>query len=86
VGNLISGALVMGYIVAALHFLKFWSRSGDRLFQLFALAFAIFAAQRLALVFLADDPDAHLFLYIARLIGFLIIIFAIVDKNRPAPA
>lgn len=80
--ELISGAIVMGYLVAGLHFLKFWKRSDDRLFGIFAAAFGILAVQRLLLTVLVDERDAHILLYLVRVLAFLLIIFAIVDKNR----
>jgi hypothetical protein len=83
-GEMISGAIVMGYIVAGLHFLKFWKRSADRLFLLFAWAFGLLAAQRAALTLLAGEPETHVYLYAARLLAFLVIIYAIIDKNRAA--
>ena len=84
--EMISGALVMGYVVAGLHFLKFWRRSADRLFLLFAWAFGLLAVQRAALTILAGEPETHLYLYAARLLAFLVIIYAIIDKNRAAGA
>ena len=80
--ELISGAIVMGYLVAALHFLSFWKRTADRLFLLFGGAFCLLAVQRASLSLLAGQPESHIFLYVARLLAFLIIIYAIIDKNR----
>ena len=84
--ELISGALVMGYLVAALHFLKFWKRTDDRLFLLFASAFCLLAVQRGALSLLAARPELHIYLYVMRLLAFLVIIYAIIDKNRSGEA
>ena len=78
----LAGALAMGYCVAALYFLKFWRDVRDRLFLLFAVAFALLAVQRTALALVGDDPDAALPLYGLRLLAFLVIAAAIVDKNR----
>lgn len=72
----------MGYLVAGLFFLKFWKKSRDRLFSFFALAFFILAAQRLALALTTQNSEHSLFLYIVRLLAFLVILGAIVDKNR----
>ena len=83
---LLSGMLTAGYLVAGLHFLKFRRRTGDRLFLAFAVAFAVLAAQRAALVFLADVREATLFLYALRVLAFVLIIAAIVDKNRARAA
>ena len=80
--DLISGAIVMGYLVAAIHFFKFWNRTADRLFGIFGSAFLLLALQRVALTLLADERTAHTYLYTARLLAFLLILWAIIDKNR----
>jgi hypothetical protein len=73
-----SGALAA---VAALLFLRFWRMSGDRLFGLFALAFAVFAGNRIAITVIPREQDT--WIYTLRLVAFAVIIVAIVDKNRP---
>ncbi len=78
----IAGALAMGYAVAALFFLRFWKRSRDRLFAIFALAFLLLGAQRLALVLAAHHEIDTTWIYALRLLAFLLILSAIVDKNR----
>ena len=76
----ISGALVAGYCVAALFFLRFWTRSRDRLFLYFAFAFALLSLQR-GLLALVASPATATALYGLRLLAFLIILYAIWDKN-----
>lgn len=78
---LIPGAIVMGYAVAGLFFLRFWRQTRDRLFLIFAFSFWLLGAQRLALV-LTDDAESHTGLYLVRLFAFVLILVAIVDKNR----
>ena len=80
--EMLSGILTTGYLVAALHFLKFRHRTGDRLFLIFAVAFCILAVQRALLVAFSDVPEATLYLYALRSLAFFLIIAAIVDKNR----
>ena len=80
--QLMSGAITMGFAVAALFFLRFWRDTGDRFFAFFALAFAIFAANRLALTILDDESEARTIVYLARAAAFGLIVAAIVDKNR----
>jgi hypothetical protein len=82
---LISGAIVMGYAVAGLFFLRFWRETHDRLFLIFAGAFWLLAAQRLALAFSRDMVEDDTGLYLVRLFAFLLILGAIVDKNRSSP-
>jgi hypothetical protein len=80
--NFIGGILVMGYFVAGLFFLRYWKETQDRLFAFFALAFWVLAVQRFALV-LANQPHEELtYLYMIRLLGFSLILVAIIDKNR----
>lgn len=77
---LITGSLSTAYLIAAMFFLKFWSTTHERLFALFAAAFALLALQRILLPF---APQVWLsFLYLVRSAAFLVIIVAIVDKNR----
>ena len=80
--NLIYGTLFAGYAVVALFFLRFWATSHERLFALFAAAFGILAVQRVALAVTYSFVEDQSVLYLLRLLAFLIIIVAIVDKNR----
>ena len=83
---LISGLLVMAYFVAALFFLRFWRQTHDRLFAMFSIAFGILSMKRLALALTYDSIGNAAWPYGLRLLAFLIILAAIVDKNRkPAP-
>ena len=82
---LVSGAMVMAYLTAGLFFLRFWRGTRDRLFAAFSAAFFLLAVQRFALTLMAD-PDAggaSLWLYALRLLAYLLILAAIIDKNRP---
>lgn len=82
IAALISGALAAGYAVAGLFFAKFWSRTRDRLFAIFAVAFWLLAVQRIAIVLSDRWLEDATPLYVLRLIAFLLILIAIVDKNR----
>lgn len=66
-------------------FLRLWKEQRDRLFGFFAGAFWCFAAGWLLRIVIAvDEHQAYVFL--PRLVGFLLIIVAIFDKNRRARA
>lgn len=78
----VSGALFLGYALSSLFFLRFWRDSRDRLFGMFALAFAMLATQRLLLGLALGREAFELLYYGLRLLAFLVIIVAIVDKNR----
>ncbi|HXI13745.1 MAG TPA: DUF5985 family protein [Thermoanaerobaculia bacterium] len=79
---LLSGVLIAGYLVIALFFLRFWSQSRDRLFLMFAGAFGILAVQRLAIALTREVIEHQAPLYLLRLAAFMVIIIAIIDKNR----
>jgi hypothetical protein len=79
---LVSGGIVMGYWVAGLFFLRFWRETSDRLFLIFAGAFWLLGIQRLVLAFTRDMIEDDTGLYLVRLFAFLLILGAIVDKNR----
>lgn len=80
--NLIYGAVVMGCFMSALFFLNFWKRSMDRFFSLFALAFLLLGLSWLAYVFAGIANEFNRPIYLLRLIAFLLIILAVIDKNR----
>lgn len=82
VSQLVSGAILMGYLVAGFFFLRFWRDTRDRLFLIFAVAFGILGAQRVALVLSQEMGETRTGLYLIRLLAFLLILGAIVDKNR----
>ena len=84
--GLLSGLIMAGYLVCGLFFLKFWKSTADRLFLTFAIAFWALAAQRLMLVLFAGVSGAEVYLYLFRLLAFSLILLAIVNKNREAPA
>lgn len=77
-----NGAAMMCCLVAAIFFLKFWKSSADRFFGLFSLAFVILAVERTAIMLSNGMQEADPSVYLLRCIGFSMIIFAVVDKNR----
>ena len=84
--DFLAGAVTLGYIVAAAFFLRFWRKTAERLFLAFAAAFALFALnQALAYAFTVIVEPASL-VYALRVLAFLIIIGAIVDKNVRSPS
>ena len=78
----LSGALVAGFAVAGLFFLRFWKRTHDKLFLAFAIAFWLLGLMQ-ALLALTDFPiEERSFLYLIRLAAFSLILSAIWRKNR----
>jgi hypothetical protein len=80
--GLLSGAIVMASSVVGLLFLRSWRRSRDRLFAIFALAFWMLALHWLGLAIAQPTDETRHYFYVFRLVAFLLIIWAIVDKNR----
>ncbi len=76
------GAIAMASLVAALFFLRFWRDTGDRFFLFFAAAFGMEVINRMALALGELSEETEPFLYMVRLFSFLLILAAIVDKNR----
>ena len=75
------GVIAMGYLVAAVFFLKFWRECRDRLFLFFAVAFSLLAAHRPLLAMIGDNREDMLGPYLIRLLAYLIILAGIIDKN-----
>ena len=75
-------AMAAGYAIAGLVVLRYWNRSRDRLFALFAVAFWILAFNRTAFALTAARAEITGYLYLVRLLAFAIVLVAIVDKNR----
>jgi hypothetical protein len=82
VNTFLNGCSLMASLVGAIFFLKFWRTSGDRFFGLFAAAFFILAFERVALMLSHGLAEADPIVYLCRCVAFLLIIFAVVDKNR----
>ena len=82
----LGGMLAMGYLVAAAFFLRFWKQTRDRLFIFFSLAFGILALQRVLLTIEFSFTEDRTWMYVLRLIAFLLIVYAIIAKNRERDA
>ena len=78
----LAGYLAAVYAAIALFFLRFWRMTGDRLFAWFATAFALLVVQRVALAFFGTEQSTAVELYLIRLLAFVLILIAIVEKNR----
>lgn len=78
----LSGAISMACLVVSLFFFQFWRRTRDRLFIVFAAAFVLLMLERIILVTITASHEFAPFVYVVRLFAFLLIIAAIVDKNR----
>ena len=79
--DFLAGAATLGYAAAAMFFAKFWRRTHDRLFLAFAAAFALLAVNQVLATLLEAGDERTPFVYSLRVLGFALILWAIVDKN-----
>ena len=77
----LNGIIVLGHGSAGLFFLRFWRKTRDRLFAIFAIAFWLLGANWLALAFTTQNEVKTIY-YAVRLLAFVLILYAIIDKNR----
>ena len=82
--DFMSGAVTLAYILASTYFVHFWRRTADRLFLAFAVAFALLALNQVAVFLVGVDDERYNYAYILRVLGFVLILLAIVDKNVSA--
>ncbi len=80
--HVIMGAIAMASTVAALFFLRFWRDTGDRLFFMFSLALLLLGVTSLVLALSPEELEGHTHWYRVRLAACMLILVAIVDKNR----
>lgn len=80
--SFLHGAVAMGCLVAAAFFLRFWQQSRDRLLLHFSLAFLLIGVSYTLLGTVALASEWRVYVYVMRLLGFCLILYAIVDKNR----
>lgn len=80
--DFLSGAITLGFLIAAIFFLRFWRRTGDSLFVAFAMAFSLLALNQALLVFTDIPLEERSWLYLIRLVAFSIILASIWAKNR----
>lgn len=76
-----AGMITMGMAVCSAFFLRFWLRARDELFLAFSIAFALLAISHAVGAVLRIPLEERSWLYLFRLIGFSIIILAILRKN-----
>ena len=80
----LSGAVALGYMLAAMFFLRFWKRTTDVLFLSFSVAFGLLCVGQIVVasanIYVEDSSAA----YLVRLAAFAIIILAVWRKNRPS--
>ena len=79
--DFLAGALTLAYIIASVYFVHFWRRTSERLFLAFAVAFALLALNQVTVFALGVGDERYNYAYVLRVLGFVLILVAIVDKN-----
>ncbi|HAT31366.1 MAG TPA: hypothetical protein DCW29_11100 [Janthinobacterium sp.] len=79
---MLSGAIACASLIVSLFFLRFWRSTRDRFFLYFAISFALEACGRLLIGSGPSYDQKMPAFYLIRLVAYLLILIAIVDKNR----
>lgn len=61
---------------------RYWRASADRLFLWFAVAFGMLSANWATVALTTPATETRHWAYVLRLVGFLLILGGIADKNR----
>jgi hypothetical protein len=80
--DFVAGAIVMGFAIAALMFLRFWKRTREGLFLAFAGSFLLLGITQALLTLGHFRDEERSWLYLVRLAAFLLILFAMAWQNR----
>jgi hypothetical protein len=76
------GALASAFLVAAMFFARFYTRTRDRFFAFVSTAFGMMSANQITLAVLGEDSEYKSWPYLVRLAAFALILIGIYDKNR----
>jgi hypothetical protein len=79
--DFMAGAATLGYLALSGFFLRFWRKTGERLFLAFGFAFAFLALNQMASTYFEAGDERTLIAYALRVLGFILILAAIIDKN-----
>jgi Ni/Fe-hydrogenase subunit HybB-like protein len=76
------GGLIASCFFAAVFFMRFWHRTRDRFHLFFAAAMLLLSVNCGAVAGTTAAGEAHHEIYLVRLLAFVLILIAIVDRNR----
>jgi hypothetical protein len=82
VNEALLGGMAVASFAIGLFFLRYWSSTRDRFFLYFAAAFWLEAVNRGAMALMRNWNDDSNPLFFIRLLAYLLIMFAIWEKNR----
>jgi len=79
--HVLLGAVIMGDVIAALFFVRFWKLTDDRFFLFFAASFIAIAVSRVVVDENIPPVGYEPFGYMIRILSYLFIIAGILYKN-----
>ena len=79
------GVIVTSSLTAAGFFWRFYRQTRDRLFLAFCGAFFIEGINRMAFLLIDKPNEGSPAIYMVRLVAFLLLLGAIIAKNRTPP-
>lgn len=79
------GVIVTASLTAAGFFWRFYRQTRDNLFLALAAAFAIEGINRMAFLLVDKPSEGSPIIYLVRLVAFLLLLGAIIAKNRRIP-
>jgi hypothetical protein len=87
ISQFLSGAIMLGFLAIGFFFLRFWRKTSDSLFAVFAASFWVLALERVLLLATTrqEETSYHEFrpyVYFVRFAAFMLIIVAFWLKNR----
>ncbi|STY29171.1 Uncharacterised protein [Legionella wadsworthii] len=81
INAMLIGAFAMASIIICLFFLRFWKSTQDSFFLYFAGSFLLEGLNRVILG-LTTQQDQKPLIYIIRMCAYLLIVYAIFQKNK----
>ncbi|ANI79373.1 DUF5985 family protein [Sphingobium sp. EP60837] len=78
----LSGAVSFGFFLISLFFLRFWRETRDPLFVAFSVSFLLLGIGQIILGLGGMPDEQRSLVYLVRFTAFLLIIRAVVAKNR----
>jgi len=75
------GVIAASSLTAGVFFLKFWRKTRDSFFLAFAASFLIEGLNRCGILLLQKPNEGSPWVYLVRLLSFLLILGAILKKN-----
>jgi hypothetical protein len=89
IAHFLSGGIMVGFLAIGYFFFRFWKKTRDSLFAVFAASFWVLAAERVVLLATTRGvgPDSLIheqrpYVYLIRFFAFLLIIAGFGLKNR----